>query len=108
MLPDSGNWTLHRTSPGNDNDKICMIDIIFLKYSVEGITHSGMLTVEFEYSSSRCSINYLDVQYSDPELRKHVEGNPHVLRNIYSYLRNKLLKQEYNFNELSQLFGQSS
>lgn len=98
MLPDSGNGTLHATLPSNDNEIICMTDIVFLKYIVEGITHTGMLIVEFEYSSRRCSINYLDVQFNDPELRKHVEGNPHVLRNIDSYLRNKLLYQEYNFN----------
>ncbi len=89
---------LQTTSPGNDNDIICMTDIMFLKYLVEGITHSGMLTVEFEYSSSRCTINYLDVHFSDPEIRQQVEGNRYVLRNIDSYLRNKLLNQEYNFN----------
>ncbi len=52
--------------------------------------------VEFEYSSILCSINYLDVQYSDPQMRKHVEENPNVLRNIDSHLRNNLLYQEYN------------
>jgi len=98
MLFENGNGMLQTTSPGNDNDIICMTDIMFLKYSVEGITHSGMLTVEFEYSSSRCTINYLDVHFSDPEIRQQVEGNPYVLRNIDSYLRNKLLNQEYNFN----------
>jgi hypothetical protein len=96
MLPDNGNGTLHATSSDNDNDKICMTDIVFLKYMSEGIIHSGTLTVEFEYSTSLCSINYLDVQYSDPQMRKHVEGNPNVLRNIDSHLRNNLLYQEYN------------
>ncbi len=100
MLGDNRNGMLHASSPNNDNDIMCMTDIIFLNYLDEGITHCGMLTVEFEYSSNRCRINYLDVQFSDPELRKHVEGNPHVLRNIDSYLRNKLLNQEYNFNQL--------
>ena len=80
---------------GNNNDKICMTDIVFLRYMSEGIMHSGMLTIEFEYSSSLCSINYLDVEYSDPQMRKHVEDNPNVLRNIDSHLRNNLLYQEY-------------
>jgi hypothetical protein len=62
----------------------------------EGIMHSGMLTVEFEYSSSLCSINYVDVEYSDSQMRKHVEENPNVLRNIDSHLRNNLLFQEYS------------
>ena len=32
-----------------------------------------MLAIEFEYSCSHCSINYFDVQYGDPQMRKHVE-----------------------------------
>ena len=92
MLPHTRNGTLL----GNNNDIICMTDLIFLRYMSEGIMHSGMLTVEFEYSSSLCSINYLDVEYSDPQVRKHVEENPNVLRNIDSHLRNNLLFQEYS------------
>jgi hypothetical protein len=76
MLPN-GNDTLHATSSVNHMDKICcMTDMVFLRYLSEGIMQYGTLTVEFEYSSSLCSINYLDVQYSDPQMRKHVEGNP--------------------------------
>ena len=73
-----------------------MTDLVFLRYMSEGIMHSGMLTVEFEYSSSLCSINYVDVEYSDPQMKKHVEENPNVLRNIDSHLRNNLLFQEYS------------
>ena len=98
MLPDNGNGTLHATPTGNDNDMISMTDIVFLRYLSDGIIHSGTLAIEFEYSSSLCSINYLDVQYSDPQMRNHVEGNPNVLRNIDSYLRNNLLYQEYIIN----------
>lgn len=75
-----------------------MTDIVFLRYLSDGIIHSGMLAIEFEYSSSHCSINYLDVIYSDPQMRKYVEGNPNALRNIDSYLRNNLLYQEYSIN----------
>jgi hypothetical protein len=84
------------TTSLSDNDKICMADIVFLRYLSDGIIHSGTLAIEFEYSSSHCSINYLDVQYDDPLMRKHVEGNPNVLRNIDSHLRNNLLHQEYS------------
>ena len=99
MLPINGNYdTLHAALSINDMDKICMTDIVFLRYLSDGIIHSGMLTIEFEYSSSHCSINYLDVIYSDPQMRKYVEGNPNVLRNIDSYLRNNLLYQEYSIN----------
>jgi hypothetical protein len=92
MLPHTRNCTLL----GNNIDIICVTDLVFLRYMSEGIMHSGMLTVEFEYSSSLCSINYLDVEYSDPQMRKHVEENPNVLRNIDSHLRNNLLFQEYS------------
>ena len=98
MLPDNGNEILHVIPTGNDNDVISMTDVVFLRYMSEGIIHSGTLAIEFEYSSSLCSINYLDVQYGDPQMRKHVEGNPNVLRNIDSYLRNNLLYQEYSIN----------
>ena len=87
MLPNNRNGTLL----GNDNDMICMTHIVFLKYMSEGIIHSGTLTVDFEYSSDLSSINYLDVQYSDPEMRKHVEDNRNVMRNIDSHLKNNLL-----------------
>ena len=92
MFPNNRNGTLL----DNDSDMICVTDIVFLRYVIEGITHSGMLTVDFEYSSSQSSINYLDVQYSDPQMRKHVENNRNVMRNIDSHLRNNLLYQEYN------------
>ena len=75
-----------------------MTEIVFLKYVADAVTKSGMITIEFEYSPCHLTINYLDVEFSDNDLRKHVEGNPRVLRNIDSYLRNKLLYQEYNLN----------
>ena len=92
MLPNNRNCTLL----GNDNYMIGMTHIVFLKYMSEGIIHSGMLTVDFEYSSDLSSINYLDVQYSDPRMRKHVEDNRNVMRNIDSHLKNNLLFQEYS------------
>jgi hypothetical protein len=81
---------------GSNNDKICLTDIVFLRYTSDGIVQSGMLTIEFEYSSSQGSLNYLEVEYSDPRMRKYVEGNPNVMRNIDSHLRNNLLYEEYN------------
>lgn len=88
----------HTTSSGSDNNRISMTHVVFLRYMSEGIIHSGTLAIEIEYSFSHCSINYLDVQYSDLRLRKHVEGNPNVLRNFDSHLRNILLYQEYAIN----------
>jgi hypothetical protein len=69
VLPDYGYEKLHATSSGKDNSTICMTEIVLLKYVSEGIMQSGTLAVDFAYSSSLCSINYLDVQYSDPQMR---------------------------------------
>lgn len=52
--------------------------------------------MEIEFSMSDLSINYLDVEYSDRKLMELVESKPQILRNIDAYLRNKLLKVEYN------------
>ena len=43
------------------NDKICLTDVVFLRYTSNGIVQSGMLAIEFEYSPSLASINYLEV-----------------------------------------------
>ena len=92
MLPNNGNTTLL----GSNNDNICLTEVVFLRYMSEGMVQSGMLTIEFEYSSTLGSLNYLEVEYSDPRMRKYVEGNANVMRNIDSHLRNNLLYQEYN------------
>jgi hypothetical protein len=62
---------------------------------------SGILTIEFDYDSSDGSIKYRDMRYSDPRLIKHIEGNPRVMKNIDSYLRNNLLEAEYGFKLMS-------
>ena len=72
MLPHTRNGTLL----GNNNDIICLTDIVFLRYMSEGIMQSGMLTVEFEYSSSVGSLNYLEVEYSDPHNEKICRRKP--------------------------------
>jgi hypothetical protein len=72
--------------------------VVCLNYvGKNGKPSSGMVTIELEFSSSDSSINYLEVSYSDSEIEDLVESKPEVLRNIDSYLRNKLLKVEYNF-----------
>ncbi|TLX66948.1 MAG: hypothetical protein E6L03_08115 [Thaumarchaeota archaeon] len=58
---------------------------------------SGILTIEFDYYSSDGRIKYSHIQYSDPRLIKHIEGNPIVMKNIDSYIRKNLLESEYGF-----------
>lgn len=79
------------------NDKVCFTDVICINYTDEhGDTKSGIINIEIEFSRSDLSIKYLDVSYSDPELLKHVESRPNVLRNVDAYLRNKLLRVDYD------------
>jgi hypothetical protein len=86
-----------KVSNSTTNDKLCFADLICINYTNEyGDTKSGIINVEVEFSRSDLSIKYIDVGYSDPELLKHVENRPNVLRNVDAYLRNKLLKVEYN------------
>jgi hypothetical protein len=77
---------------------VCLTEIILLKYSVREKSKTGTIVVDFEYSPDECLVNYTNINYSDDEMVKYVEGNPKVLRNIDSYLRNKLLKFEYNLS----------
>ena len=77
---------------------VSLSEIILLKYTVGEKSKTGTIVVEFEYSSDECSLDYKNINYSDSEMVKYVEGNPKVLRNIDSYLRNKLIKYEYNFS----------
>lgn len=77
---------------------VCLTEIILLKYSVREKSKTGTIVVDFEYSPDECLVNYTNINYSDDEMVKYVEGNPKVLRNIDSYLRNKLVKLEFNLS----------
>jgi hypothetical protein len=56
---------------------------------------SGILSIEFDYYLYDGNIKYRDIHYSNPRLIKHIEGNPHVMKNIDAYLRKNLLESEY-------------
>lgn len=90
---DSSTSMKHRRA-----DVFCFTDLVSIQYrDKDGGTRSGVVSVELEFSPSDLSINYLSVDYSDPELERRADSNPNVLRNIDSYLRNKLLKLDYKF-----------
>ena len=56
---------------------------------------SGLLSIDFDYYEYDGNIKYRDIQYSNPRLIKHIEGNPGVMKNIDAYLRKNLLESEY-------------
>ena len=78
------NGMLRGSPSKNDSNTTCVNEMVFLKYLVDAVTKSGIITIEFEYSSSHLTLNYLDVEFSDNDVRKRVECNPRVLRNIDS------------------------
>jgi hypothetical protein len=86
-----------KVSNSTINDKLCFADVICINYTNEnGDIKSGIINIEIQFSRSDLSIKYIDVGYSDPELLKHVENRPNVLQSVDAYLRNKLLKVEYD------------
>ena len=84
-------------SHSHEDEDLTFMDMISLTYPDEtGSARSGILTIELRFTPSSMRIEYLDVQYSDTRLERQVESNPRVLKNIDAYLRNKLLKLQYN------------
>jgi hypothetical protein len=81
----------------SSTDSYSFTDLISIKYPVNGSIKSGVISLQIQFSPSDLSINYEDVQYSDRQLEQKVEDNPNVLRNIDTYLRNKLLRFQYNW-----------
>jgi len=54
------------------------------------------------YNTRSGFIKYVDIKYSDRRLEKHIEQNPNVVKNVDSYLRNKLLKLEYDIDSFNK------
>jgi hypothetical protein len=74
-------------------DSRLFMDIISMKYiDSEDVDRFGFVTVKVEYSSQ--DLRFIDVEYSDPYIMKHVEEHPRVLRKIDSYLRNRILQEQ--------------
>lgn len=48
------------------------------------------IIIDYQYYPSSGSIDYVDVRYTDRELKSKVETNPEMMRNIDSYLRRVL------------------
>lgn len=80
---------------GNKREPMRLSHLMAFNVKEDAEHISGILTVEFDYYSDDGSIKYRDMQYSNPRLIKHIEGNPRVMKNIDSYLRKNLLESEY-------------
>ncbi len=71
-----------------------LYDLIAIKFPGDGKILSGFITIEYRYNSQNGIITYSDIKYSDKRMEKYLEDNPNVIRNIDSYLKNKLLELE--------------
>jgi hypothetical protein len=80
------------------NGLIRFYDVVALSFKDNNEILSAFITLEYLYNTQSGSIKYVDIKYSDRRLEKHIEQNPNVIRNVDSYLRNKLLKLEYDIN----------
>jgi hypothetical protein len=85
-----------------NNGLIRFYDVIALSFKDNNELLSAFVTLEYMYNTRSGSIKYVDIQYSDRRLEKHIEQNPNVIRNVDSYLRNKLLKLEYDIDSFNK------
>lgn len=92
LIPHNGQDTDRKT---DDPIRLSHFIAFNIKENKEQI--SGILTIDFDYYSLGGSIKYRAMNYSDPRLIKHIEGNPSVMKNIDSYIRRNLLEFEYGF-----------
>jgi hypothetical protein len=96
-MAEHSNSTHCKDEPvlGNKGEPMRLSHLIAFNVIEDAEHISGILTVEFDYYSDDGSIKYRDMNYSNPRLIKHIEGNPRVMKNIDSYLRKNLLESEY-------------
>jgi hypothetical protein len=87
-----------KTSKSKFNITIKLYDLIAIKFPSEGQTLSGFITIKYIYNPKNGKITYSDIKYSDKRMEDYLENNPNVIRNIDSYLKNKLLVSEFKSN----------
>ena len=83
-----------KTTPFNSNS-IKLYDLIAIKFPSEGKILSGFITIEYRYNPQKVTITYSNVKYSDKRMEAYLEKNPNVIRNIDSFLKNKMLESEF-------------
>lgn len=95
LLPKIGSNTKKVKKIAKLNSNIIRLyDLIAIKFPGEGELLSGFITIKYRYNSKNGIITYSYVKYSDKRMEKYLEDNPNVIRNIDSYLKNKMLESE--------------
>jgi hypothetical protein len=77
------------------SNSIKLYDLIAIKFPSEGKILSGFITIEYKYNPQKITITYSNIKYSDKRMEAYLEKNPSVIRNIDSYLKNKMLESEF-------------
>lgn len=85
-----------------NNGLIRFYDVVALSFKDNNEILSAFITLEYTYNTRSGSIKYVDITYSDRRLEKHIEQNPNVIRNVDSYLKNKMLKLEYDIDSFNK------
>jgi hypothetical protein len=83
-----------KTTPFQSNS-IKLYDLIAIKFPSEGKILSGFITIEYRYNPQKVTITYSNIKYSDKRMEAYLEKNPNVIRNIDSFLKNKMLETEF-------------
>lgn len=83
-----------KTTPFHSNS-IKLYDLIAIKFPSEGKILSGFITIEYRYNPQKVTITYSNIKYSDKRMEAYLEKNPNVIRNIDSFLKNKMLETEF-------------
>jgi predicted Mrr-cat superfamily restriction endonuclease len=83
-----------KTTPFQSNS-IKLYDLIAIKFPSSGKILSGFITIEYKYNPQKVTITYSNVKYSDKRMEAYLEKNPNVIRNIDSFLKNKMLESEF-------------
>lgn len=51
-------------------------------------------TFKYKYFAKDDTIEYVDIEYSDPRLQEMFDGNDHMIERVDKYIRNLLAKQQ--------------
>ena len=92
------NTKMYQKTSKSKSNIIKLYDLIAIKFPGEGQTLSGFITIKYTYNSKNGIVTYADIKYSDKRMEKYLEDNPNVIRNIDSYLKNKMLDSELKSN----------
>jgi len=78
-----------------NSDSIKLYDLVAIKFPNNGKILSGFITIEYIYNSKKLTITYSNIKYSDNRMENYLEQNPNVIKNIDSYLKNKMIESEF-------------